>query len=200
MKNAYTTLTFEKEKALAGHPLITRDGIVVTNFRINENAHNDGYPFKADFEGSSKTFAEDGYYFSDGISDGFDLFLMVENNKTLTKFNLNKAKNGAEMVCVGFDKTKPVKFVAHVPNANENCRIVVLDDAGDICCFDEKGCYFDTPTKLFMVEKTIKHEAHLNLFKNGKIDAWKTKEAAEQAQNRYPGFVEYRKIEWETTE
>jgi len=70
-----TTAPFDLEKALAGHPLVTRGGRPVTGFWQSDN---NTYPFKATAGGFSRIYTAAGFYYDSGEEDSLDLLLAIE--------------------------------------------------------------------------------------------------------------------------
>lgn len=69
------TAPFDLDKALAGHPLVTRDGRVVTDFQPHDH---DTYLFKAEVAGTFRFYTARGFYYADEEEDPLDLFLLLE--------------------------------------------------------------------------------------------------------------------------
>lgn len=72
-------IPFDLKRALAGEPLVTRDGRKVTSFSINCD-HD--YPYRARINEDSLIFTSAGSYYDDGRKNEFDLF-MAAPAKTL---------------------------------------------------------------------------------------------------------------------
>lgn len=76
------TAPFDLEKALAGHPLVTRDGRKVKNFRKRldnfDGLHGNlmMFPFRADEEDHPRSFTVDGAFITEKPCDR-DLFLAL---------------------------------------------------------------------------------------------------------------------------
>ncbi len=66
--------TFDLELAKQGHPLVTRDGRTVTEFRHFETIKHGQYKNIAVVDGRRFSFSDKGEYV-DGCSDSLDLFL-----------------------------------------------------------------------------------------------------------------------------
>jgi len=75
------TAPFDLELALAGHPLMTRDGDTVFGFEAM-NVPVGAYKYAAVINNNPfcTTFTEDGYYWKDCSEYGADLFLLVEDD------------------------------------------------------------------------------------------------------------------------
>ena len=67
---------FDLQKALAGHKLITRNGLLVKNFR---NSGEFVFPYMADIENKQQLFTEKGKYTCSENPNRFDLFLLEED-------------------------------------------------------------------------------------------------------------------------
>lgn len=78
-------------------------------------------------------------------------------------FDLEAAKRGEP---IQTREGTPVKFIAHVPEADQSRRVVVLI-GGEIVCFDGNGSHagvFETELDLFMAPR--KRTVWINLYRN----------------------------------
>ena len=75
---------FDLKRALNGHELVTRNGITVSDFRINEDSDdNDEYPFcfTDPRDDEKETCTAKGKCSSNGYHDLLDLFMKYEKDK-----------------------------------------------------------------------------------------------------------------------
>lgn len=98
-------------------------------------------------------------------------------------FNLEAAKAGALLVT---REGESVKFIAHVPEANEGERVIVFSEAKAIRVYHESGNYYRNGTDgydLFMAPQ--KKTVWVNIYANGYASYWNTeKQADDYAANR----------------
>ena len=90
------TAPFNLKKALAGHPLVTRDGRKVTNFRTN--SPDPIFPYRVDIEGMRESlcfFTGEGHYWKSGDKDKSDLFLLLPESKRDSKGRFATTKSAS---------------------------------------------------------------------------------------------------------
>lgn len=76
---------FNLEKALAGHPLITRDGRLVTQFHLRKDSPSGSFPYAAVLEGGTKEFfTSAGRYWGLDENMAEDLFLALPDDPPLS--------------------------------------------------------------------------------------------------------------------
>lgn len=93
-------------------------------------------------------------------------------------FNLEEAKAG-KPICTR--EGAIVKFIAHVPEAAEDYRVVTLGDKGIVFCYTEKGCLYsgDTLSDKDLFMQPVKRTVWVNLYKDGTCQRYSEESAAD---------------------
>ena len=84
---------FDLEKALAGEPVVTRDGRPVTQV-TKFDAPNDPNPVVAVIDGDTQSFTLTGAYFGQGKENEYDLFMATKTVKKEGWVNLYRSFDG----------------------------------------------------------------------------------------------------------
>jgi hypothetical protein len=96
-------------------------------------------------------------------------------------FDLEAAKRGEPIVC---RNGTPAKFIAHVPEANDGRRLIVLISNFIFTHFENGREYpSDTDRDLFMAPK--KRTVWVNLYENGLANFHGTEEYADQSASKH---------------
>lgn len=93
-------------------------------------------------------------------------------------FDLKAAMRGMPIIYI--NGSKPAKFIAHVPDAQEGERVIVLLD-GSICLCDEKGRIGAVDGADFYMAPPEKRTAYLNLWRETYGRLYSTVHGTEEA-------------------
>ena len=99
-------------------------------------------------------------------------------------FDLEAAKSGRRIMFANGD---PVKFIAHIPEAAEGCRVLVMNKEGVICNRSEHGGYypmifsdgdliFDDPDAIVMAPRVV----WVNFYNSYEVNYFDTEESADK--------------------
>lgn len=122
---------FDLKKALAGAKVVTRDGQPVTNIRTNEYKMAIGSLPR----NSSYVANEKGAQWENSTHPN-DFFLVDEPELGAPQpFDLEAAKRGDALLW----NTQPVYFVAHVPEARADDRLVLRTQGGRVVSMSQDG-------------------------------------------------------------
>ena len=94
-------------------------------------------------------------------------------------FDLEAAKAGAPLVTRSGES---VRFVAHVPDARQDMRVIAINSDLIIFTKHENGCYWFNQehfSDLFMAP--VKRTVYVNFYKNNTATYYATEKAAEDA-------------------
>lgn len=112
---------FDLEKALAGEPVVTRDGRPVTQV-TKFDAPNDPNPVIAVIDGDTQSFTLTGAYYSQSREHQYDLFMATKTVKKEGWVNLYKANN--EIIAANTSQCHKTKEAAG-ENALPDCIATV---------------------------------------------------------------------------